>query len=231
MSWQEMIQSGLACAGLPVGRIDGIIGPVTLAALVRFMGCRDEARAAAIGRAMARHMRSHGLLDTPQRLTESLAEWAHESGGYNHLVENMTYSSAAMMRTWPGRFRTHQDTLPFIRQPERLANHVYANRMGNGPPESGDGWHFRGRGLTHTTGRTNYTRAAARLGLPLILRPDLLEEPDNATRAAVLFWEDNGLSRFADLGMSDTITRRINGGTTGIEDRRARKARIRALWR
>jgi putative chitinase len=229
MTWKEVLQSNLVALGYQPGPIDGVIGPRTLAALLHQQGCRDPARGGALAGAMAPALEAAGLLDRPARLVESLAEWGHETGGFNLLVERFNYSAEAMMRTWPGRFRSHADCLPFIRRPEALANHVYGGRMGNGPPASGDGWRFRGRGLTHTTGRANYARAAARLSLPLIEQPELLEQPGPAVASAVAFWQANGLTALADSGLSDTITRRINGGTTGLEDRRRRKAALRAL--
>jgi putative chitinase len=230
MSWVSTLQERLRSSGHDPGRTDGHFGPRTMAATLLFMGCRSREQAEALARPLVVFMGTYLILDRPERVSEALGEWAHESGRFNHLVENLSYSAAGLMRTWPGRFPDHRAAAPFVRQPERLANHVYADRMGNGPPESGDGWRFRGRGLSHTTGRANYSRAAIRLGLPLLLRPELLEEPEHAVRSAVLFWDDARLNQFADRGLSDTITRRINGGTNGLEDRRQMKARMRSLW-
>jgi putative chitinase len=107
---------------------------------------------------------------------------------------------------------------------------AYEGRRDLGNTQPGDGRRFKGRGLIQLTGRANYTRAAQETGLPLLQKPELLEQPDNAVLAACLYWRWRGLNELADAGQSDTITRRINGGINGIEDRRARKARMRRLW-
>ena len=216
--WQHRLQRAL---GVPV---DGMIGPATLIALFRRMGAGTAAEG--LGAAGGRWLPAHGITINPERLAEWFGEMAHESAGFTRLVENMNYTSAARIRAvWPSRFPTLASAAPFVRQPERLANFVYANRMGNGPPESGDGWRFRGRGIIHLTGRENYYRFGFERD------PDAAAQPDNAVRAACAYWSERGLNGLADAGQSDAISARINGKhpANGLEDRRARKAVVRAL--
>ena len=163
-------------------------------------------------------------IDTPLRLAAFLAQIAHESGQLRALAESLNYSAEALLRVFPRYFDTGQ-AAAYARQPERIGSRVYANRMGNGDEASGDGWCYRGRGLIQVTGRTNYTACGAALGLDLIAQPELLEQPGPAAHSAGWFWHSNGLNRPADARDIATITRRINGGLTGLEDRKACYAR------
>lgn len=162
-------------------------------------------------------------IDTPLRLAAFLAQIAHESGQLRHLAENLNYSAEALLRVFPRHFDAGQ-AAAYARQPQRISSRVYANRMGNGDEVSGDGWRYRGRGLIQVTGKTNYAACGTALGLDLIAQPDLLEQPGPAARSAGWFWHRNGLNRPADARDIATITRRINGGLTGLEDRKAHYA-------
>ena len=114
-----------------------------------------------------------------------LAQLAHESALFERMVESLNYTKAAQIRrTWPKRFANNSAAVAFVRHPERLANYVYANRLGNGDAASGDGWKYRGRGLIQITGKDNYRAAGEALGLPLLEEPELLEEPAHAAAAA-----------------------------------------------
>ena len=147
-----------------------------------------------------------------------LAQLAHESALFERLVENLNYTSPQqIMQTWPKRFKTKTAAMAFVRHPERLANYVYANRLGNGDAASGDGWKYRGRGLIQLTGRAHYAAAEEAIGLPLLDSPELLEEPAHAADAAGWFWKSHGLNRFAS-NIND-CTRAINGGLNGLPDR------------
>ncbi|MFQ3664665.1 MAG: glycoside hydrolase family 19 protein [Sphingomonadaceae bacterium] len=221
MSLRRTIQSRIATT------VDGIFGPATFTALIRYMGGADMA--SALGLAASRHLPAHGIDANPLRLTEWFGEMAHESQGFTRTVESLIYSSASRIRAvWPSRFRTDAAARPFVRQPEKLANHVYGGRLGN--REAGDGWQFRGRGLVHLTGRANYADAGRALGLPLEDRPEMAADPDVAVRIACWYWMARDLNALADWGMSEHITRRINGGVHGLDDRERRKARFRRLW-
>jgi putative chitinase len=171
-------------------------------------------------------------LTTSTRQSAFLAQTAHESAGFTRLTENLNYSATGLAATWPARFRG-ADGQPnalargLHRQPEAIANVVYANRMGNGPEASGDGWRYRGRGLLQITGRAQYQRCGAALGLPLVEQPDLLAQPGPAVLSAAWFWQVNGLNELADAGDFEAITRRINGGLNGLAERRALWAKFR----
>ena len=147
-----------------------------------------------------------------------LAQLAHESALFERLVENLNYTSAQQIRrTWPKRFANNSAAVAFVRKPERLANFVYADRIGNGDAASGDGWKYRGRGLIQITGKDNYRDAGEALGLPLLEEPELLEDLVHAADAAGWFWKSHGLNRFAS-NIND-CTRAINGGLNGLPDR------------
>ena len=158
-------------------------------------------------------------IDTPLRQAAFLAQVGHESDDLNCRVENLNYSTEALLRVFPRHFDADQ-AAAYAHQPERIGSRVYGNRMGNGNEAGGDGWRYRGRGLIQLTGRSNYTAACIALGIDLIGQPDLLEQPSLAARSAGWFWRRNNLNAFADRGDIVSITRRINGGLIGIEDRK-----------
>lgn len=166
-------------------------------------------------------------IDTRDRIAAFLAQTGHESGQFNVLEENLRYSTAErLMKVWPKRFPTVGSAQPYVNNPQALANTVYANRMGNGDFASGDGFHFRGRGIIQLTGRSNYGQAAKETGLDLLAHPDLLVEPDAAALVAGWYWSSRGLNALADDRTGDNdledfteITRRINGGTVDLKKR------------
>lgn len=155
-------------------------------------------------------------IDTPARRAMFLAQCAHESQGFEHLVENLNYSADGLARTWPNRYakdgKPNSLALQIARKPELIANHTYANRMGNGPPESGDGWDFRGRALIGITGRDMYLRAGKAIGVDLVGHPDLAK--DHAIAADVSGWVwsvEKRCNRFADAGDIYGCSEAING--------------------
>lgn len=168
-------------------------------------------------------------IDTPARIASFLAQTGHESGQFNRLCESLIYSSPQrLMKVWPKRFLTPDAALPYVNNEAQLANYVYANRLGNGPATTGDGYNYRGRGLIQVTGRSNYADAGKALGLDLVGKPDLLLEAEYAAMSAAWFWNARGLNALADaqshqddLQDFTEMTRRINGGTTGLKDRLA----------
>ncbi|MBF0326427.1 MAG: glycoside hydrolase family 19 protein [Alphaproteobacteria bacterium] len=163
-------------------------------------------------------------IDTPLRLAAFLAQIAHESGQLRTLVENLNYSAEALLRVFPRHFDAGR-AAAYARQLERIGSRVYAKRLGNGDEASGDGWRYRGRGLIQVTGHDNYAACGTALGIDLIAQPQMLEQPGPAARSAGWFWHGNRLNRFADARDIETITRRINGSLTGLEDRKAHYAR------
>lgn len=162
-----------------------------------------------------------GIDRTADRLHFFLAQIGHESGGLTIGTENLNYSAGRLVAVWPSRFPDEAAARPFARNPEKLANNVYADRMGNGPPESGDGWRYRGRGYVQITGKDGYAQVGRRAELDLVANPDLVSEPEHALLAVCAFWDWKGLNERCDTGDFVKVTRRINGGTNGLDDRRA----------
>lgn len=156
----------------------------------------------------------------PKRLAAFLAQIAHESGGFNAVVENLNYSAKGLMTTFKKYFPDEATAKAYERQPEKIANRVYANRMANGPESSGDGWKFRGRGLIQLTGRHNYTKFAEGLGISVDETVAYLETPEGAVSSAGWFWDNNDLNKFCDRDDFVGLTKRINGGTIGLADRK-----------
>jgi putative chitinase len=166
----------------------------------------------------------------PKRAAHLLGQAAHESGNFMLSEENLYYRAETMMRVWPSRYKTLEDAEPYARDPEALANNTYANRMGNGSEASGDGWKFRGRGFIQLTGYNNYKAFAEHIG-----RDSLIDDPDPvgdelAMDSAIFFFEKNGLFEIADQGVDEdtikTITKRVNGGYHGLEDRIEKTTKI-----
>jgi putative chitinase len=155
------------------------------------------------------------------RLREAafIAQIAHESTGLTRFVENLNYSAQRLRQVFPKRFPTDAFAKQFDRQPEKIGNFIYANRLGNGDPASGDGFRYRGRGAIQLTGRDNYRRFGQLLGLDLEGNPDQAAAPEVAFRTAAAFWKTNGLNELADKDDIVSITKRINGGTIGLAER------------
>ncbi|GGG50870.1 hypothetical protein GCM10010964_42710 [Caldovatus sediminis] len=166
----------------------------------------------------------------PNRLHFFLAQIGHESAGLTVTVENLNYRAERILQIWPGRFTSLEAARACAGNPERLANTVYSDRMGNGPFESGDGWRYRGRGYLQLTGRDGYRNVGRIAGLDLVERPDLAAAPDHALLVACAFWEWKGLNRLCDGGDYVAVTRRINGGTVGLADRRAWLDKVRRTF-
>lgn len=160
----------------------------------------------------------HGI-DTPHELATFLAQCAHESIEFTHLEENLNYSAERLMSVWPKRFTSFEFAQRYARAPERLANYVYANRIGNGDEASGDGWRFHGRGPIQLTGRRNYTDCGEDIGADLVAQPELLLTPYTGIRSALWFWRTTNLDELDDDEDVRLETRRINGGETGLAHR------------
>ena len=167
-------------------------------------------------------------ITTPKRVAGFLSQIGHESGGLAMLEENLNYKAETLMRVWPKRFPTLEFAQQFARNPQKIANSVYANRMGNGDEASGEGWKYRGRGLKQLTGKDNYTAFSKAIGTDFVADPDLLLQPVNAALSAGWFWSANNLNALADNGDVPGMTKRINGGTIGLEQRQALYAKAMA---
>jgi putative chitinase len=159
-------------------------------------------------------------INTPQRIAAFIAQCAHESGGFKFLQENLNYRAESLMKTWPRHFPTIEVAKQYERKPQMIANKAYANRMGNGDEASGDGWRYLGRGLIQLTGKNNYTFFAASVGIEDMEEcVEYLQTFEGAVQSACFFWEQNKLNTWADTGDIKELTRRINGGFIGLEDR------------
>jgi putative chitinase len=159
--------------------------------------------------------------NTPMREAMFLAQIAHESAQLNAILENLNYSAAGLLATFPKYFKTQADADANARQPEKIANIVYAGRLGNGGAASGDGWRYRGRGLIQVTGKENYQKCAAMLHVDLVNNPAMLEMAEFAAQSAGWFWASHKLNDDADAGDIESCTEKINGGLNGIGARKA----------
>lgn len=163
-------------------------------------------------------------IDTKPRIAAFLAQCGHESGQFNTLTENLNYSSENLCKVWPKRFTSATAAKPYHRNPEKIANKVYADRMGNGTEASGDGYKYRGRGAIQLTGKENYTKFAKSIGKTLEETVAYCETLEGAIESACYFWSTNNLNTCADCGDFIDLTKKINGGTTGLADRQAHYA-------
>lgn len=158
-------------------------------------------------------------INTPRRIAAFVAQCAHESGNFNILKENLNYRAATLRKIFPKYFPTDELANQFAGKQEAIANKVYANRMGNGNEESGDGFRYCGRGLIQLTGKNNYQAFADSLEMAVEDVPEYLATFEGAAQSACWFWESNNLNRFADAGDIKGLTKAINGGYIGLEDR------------
>lgn len=157
-------------------------------------------------------------INTPLRQAPFIANVGHESAHLTRLVENLNYSAQGLLRIFPKYF-TGVEAAVYARKPEKIANRVYANRMGNGDEASGDGWRHRGMGLIQTTGADNQRAVADHFEIPFEEIGLWLQTPEGAARSAAFFWSQNGLNEISDRGDIKLITRRINGGLHGLAER------------
>jgi putative chitinase len=168
-------------------------------------------------------------ISTPQRQAAFIGQCAHESGNFKNLEENLNYKPEALMRVWPSRFPDLPTAMKYAHNQEAIANKVYGGRMGNGVEETGDGWKYHGRGLIQLTGKENYANCGSGIGVDLLSNPSLLNTPEYAALSAAWFWNKKGLNSLADAQDYDTMTKRINGGVIGLEDRKAKIAKALSI--
>lgn len=171
-------------------------------------------------------------INTNARAAMWLAQIGHESGSLARVEENLNYTTAArLQQIFPRHFATPDMASKYAGKPEWIGSRVYANRLGNGPEETGDGWTYRGRGLIQVTGKANYAEQAYLLGQPFVGNPALLAMPEWAALSAGAFWNARQLNRMADAGQFEQTTRIINGGLHGHPDRVARFKRALTVLR
>jgi len=160
-------------------------------------------------------------IDTVNRVAAFISQCSHESGGFSALQENLNYRADVLTRIWPSRF-TAEVAAAYVAKPnkqEAIANRAYCDRMGNGNEASGDGWKYRGRGLIQLTGKNNYQAFANSIGTTVEETSEYLATFEGAAASAAWFWKSNNLNPLADKGDTLSITKRINGGTNGLDDR------------
>jgi putative chitinase len=156
---------------------------------------------------------------TPRQQAAFLGQCGHECGNFRVLEENLNYRAETLMKIWPRRFPTLEIANQYAKNPKKIANKVYADRMGNRDEASGDGYRFRGRGCIQLTGSANYFHAGKALGVDFIMEPDLVATPQYAALTAGFFWHTQKLNAIAESGNNLALTKKINGGTIGLNDR------------
>jgi putative chitinase len=159
------------------------------------------------------------VLNTKNRVAGFIAQCGHESAHFKLVRENLNYSADGLRRVFPKYFPTLDLATEYARKPEKIANRVYAGRMGNGPEASGDGWKYRGRGFIQLTGKANYTQCGKDLGLDLVGKPEMVEGTKAAVATAIWYWQKNNLNKFADADDIKGMTKAINGGYHGLDER------------
>jgi len=163
-------------------------------------------------------------IDTERKQAAFLGQCGHECGNFKVFEENLNYRAATLMKLWPKRFPTLEIANAYSGNPKRIANKVYANRMGNRDEASGDGYRFRGRGAIQLTGHSGYFHAGQALGVDFVMQPDLVATPLYALMTAGWFWSTHGCNELADAMNWVGLTKKINGGTIGLDDRVAHTA-------
>jgi putative chitinase len=156
-------------------------------------------------------------INTPKRQAAFIGQCAHESGNFKTLEENLNYSAEGLMKTWPSRFPTLEYASQYARQPAKIAGKVYNGRLGNTSEEEAS--KYLGRGLIQLTGKENYANCGTALNIDFVGNPTLLIEPKYAALSAGWFWNKKGLNTLADAQEHGQITKRINGGLIGLDDR------------
>lgn len=160
-------------------------------------------------------------INTTLRICHFLSQILHESGKFRAVKENLNYSADGLNKVFKKYFPTLESATPYARNQEKIANKVYGSRMGNGDEKSGDGFRYKGRGFLQLTGKENYTLLSKDTGVDFIKKPELLETYEYASLSAGWFWNKNKLNLIADKDDVLTLTKRINGGTNGLQDRKS----------
>lgn len=158
-------------------------------------------------------------IKTTRQQAGFIGQCGHESGNFRVLEENLNYAAERLMKIWPKRFPSLEVAQPYHRNPRKIANKVYANRMGNRDEASDDGWRFRGSGWVQLTGHDNFYHFSKAMGEDFVMKPDLIRTPQYAALSAGWFWSTHKCNEIAEAGDWTALTKRINGGTIGLEDR------------
>lgn len=197
----------------------------------RFVGDFAEGHSPRLLPVLNEILTEYEINTSSKRFCHFMAQIGHESAHFTALEENLRYSAKGLWRVFPKYFDSFEHAREFEGQPERIANRVYAGRMGNGSEETGDGWRYRGRGFIQLTGRENYRRIGQRIDLDLEEDPDLItRDLSVAVRVAADYWDSRNLNKAADLDDLYAVTRGVNGGYHGIDDRKTLLRRAKAIW-
>lgn len=187
--------------------------------MLKEMGVSSEDAEQYIGD-LERTLPKYGIADSRRRLAHFFAQVMHESGFMHFDMENMNYSAQALRTVFGKYFKTEKEAEAYARKPEKIANRVYSNRMGNGSESSGDGWKYRGRGLIQLTGKANYKAFADWVGDQTIMDDPDIVATEYAVHSAIFFWDKNRLNTLADKDDIERLTKRINGGVNGLAHRK-----------
>lgn len=190
--------------------------------------CKNNKNPVALADALNNTLDKYDI-NTTNRVAGFLAQCGHESLDFTVLKENLNYSMKGLTTVFRKYFPTEASAKTYERKPNLIANKVYASRMGNGDEKSGDGWKYRGRGAIQLTGKNNYTAFAYSLGMTLDETIAYLDTLEGAIESACWFWKTNGLNTICDKDDIVTMTKKINGGTHGIEDRTARYTKAKSI--
>jgi putative chitinase len=169
-------------------------------------------------------------IDSPYRIAGFISQTAHESAGFKFVSENLNYSAASLMRVWSSRFPTVEIAQRYAMNPEKIANRAYADRMGNGDEASGDGARYIGRGLIQLTGKNNYVAYSMACDNEALQHPEIVEQPKYAAESAGWFWSVNRLNQLADNQDVVGMTKRINGGINGLDDRQMKYSKVMSYF-
>ncbi|MEQ9315401.1 MAG: glycoside hydrolase family 19 protein [Henriciella sp.] len=203
----------------------------TIQDVKRFVGDYAESLDANILGELKNVLTKYGILASPRRFSHFVAQIAHESGKFRILEERMNYSPERLVQVFPHRFPNVEAAAPYARNPQAYANHVYANRMGNGNEASGDGYRYRGRGFIQLTGRENYRKVGLIIGKDIESDPDIVAtDPIVALDVAGAYWQMKDINKAADDDDLERVTKLINGGYIGLDDRRRLLAQAKGIW-
>ena len=208
-----------AASATKLVRTNAFLRGLTRETLAPFFKAWPAAMAFADGMLRRTDILARAELDTPLRLAHFLAQIAYETNGFAVVTENFNYSAARLVQVFPRRFTNEAEAKTFDKQPERIANHIYASRIGNGDEASGDGWRYRGRGFIMLTGRANYRALGETIGVDIEADPDQVFDPEVSLAIAAAYWTSRGLNRHADADDIRGMTRMFNGSAAGLANR------------
>ncbi|UAK24171.1 glycoside hydrolase family 19 protein [Sphingomonas nostoxanthinifaciens] len=226
IDWKGIAQPALSRAGYYAGATDGDDGPKTYTAVFAYAAQRPaDITIAAIGMAAAKWIKGDPIAQTPARLAEFVAQTCNETGGFTRFEEDLRYSAAALLAQWPTHFTAAQ-AAACVGRPVDIACRAYGGRMGNVAPPAKDGWLYRGRGMLQLTGKAAYARFGQLVGLDLVGNPDLAADPADSLVIAREFWRAAGVNAAVDAGNFAKARQLTNGGSIGLANVAAIRARL-----